>query len=147
MPLALRCLLPRAVSLGLTFTTRIKMSATSRVGMPAQLHLYRFGQMVREAFDGEVPFWVGSSLLSANWRDVDVRLMLSDERYKALGFGDPERPHENAKWCATCAAWSALGLQMTGLPIDFQIQDTTTANAQNDGPRSALFAPWTIQRE
>lgn len=113
--------------------------------MPAQLHLYRFGQMVREAF-GEIPYWVGSSLERSDWRDVDVRMMLSDEDYKAQGYGDPKAPHENAKWVATCAAWSALGQQMTGLPIDFQIQDTTTANEQNSGARSALFALWTIKR-
>lgn len=122
------------------------MSVKSRVGMPAQLHLHRFGQMVREAF-GEIPYWVGSSLDSSTWRDVDVRLMLSDEDYAKEGFGDPKRPHENAKWSATCAAWSALGLQMTGLPIDFQIQDTSTANQEHIGSRSALIAPWTIKRE
>lgn len=113
--------------------------------MPAQLHLYRFGQMVREAF-GEIPYWVGSSLSGPGWRDVDIRLMLSDEQYATMGFGDPKSPHENARWCAMCAAFSALGTQMTGLPIDFQIQDTTTANAKNSGPRSALFALWTINR-
>jgi hypothetical protein len=36
-------------------------------------------------------------------------------------------------------AWSMLGRQMTGLPIDFQIQQQTLANDEFDGPRSALM--------
>ena len=45
-----------------------------------------------------------------------------------MGFGDPERTHNNAKWVAFTLAFSALGKQMTGLPIDFQIQQTSHAN-------------------
>ncbi len=120
------------------------MSTKSRVGMPAQLHLMRFGQLIYDAF-GDVAYWVGSSLESATWRDVDVRLMLSDSEYLHQGYGDPGAPHTNAKWCANCAAWSALGKEMTGLPVDFQIQDTTLANKQYQGKRSALFTVWDSQ--
>jgi len=98
--------------------------------MPAALLLEQFGRVIYEAF-GEVPYHVGSSLPGANkpnWRDVDVRLMLDDEQYAAMGFGDPERTHSNAKWVAFTLAFSALGKQMTGLPIDFQIQQTSHAN-------------------
>lgn len=111
---------------------------TVGVGMPAQLYLMQFGELINQAF-GEWPFQVGSSLRGNGWRDVDVRLMLDDEKYAAMGFGDPKRPHDNARWCAFCAAFSALGRQMTGLPIDFQIQDMTTANAEHPGPRSGLI--------
>lgn len=115
------------------------------IGMPASLYLADFGQLVYEAF-GEIPYQVGSSLVSngrPSWRDVDVRLMLDDERYAAEGFGDPERPHDSPKWCALVKAFSLLGRQMTGLPIDFQIQQTSHANhhysrKQGHG-RSALF--------
>jgi hypothetical protein len=62
------------------------------------------------------------------WRDVDVRLMLADEVYAAMGFGAPADSHSNPRWMAMCAAFSALGKQMTGLPIDFQIQQLTDAN-------------------
>ena len=110
----------------------------SGVGMPAALHLESFGALLSDAFDGEVPYQVGSSLETTAWRDVDVRVMLDDEQYEAMGFGDPERPHSNAKWVAWVLAFSALGTAMTGLPIDFQIQQTSHANAKDDGPRSAL---------
>jgi hypothetical protein len=108
------------------------------VGMPAALFLNDFGAFVYHAF-GEWPYHVGSSVDGKLWRDVDVRLMLADEIYERLGFGDPKHPHSNARWVAFCAAFSALGNQMTGLPIDFQIQTLTNANAEFGGcVRSAL---------
>lgn len=108
------------------------------IGMPATLYLQQFGDVIVQAF-GEYPYHVGSFLTESTWRDVDVRLMLSDEQYASWGFGDPEYPHHNAKWCAFCAAFSELGRRMTGLPIDFQVQDTTTANIKHDKHRSSLM--------
>lgn len=100
------------------------------VGMPAALYLDAFGSVVWDAFGGP-PYLVGSALPGENktgWRDIDVRVILSDEDYEAMGLGDPERCHRNAKWVALVMAFSALGKQMTGLPIDFQIQQQTHAN-------------------
>ena len=109
------------------------------VGMPQALLLQRFGQLIKDAF-GETPYQVGSSLESkTGWRDVDVRVILSDADYERLGFGDPVNPHCNAKWVALVLAFSTLGREMTGLPIDFQIQQQTLANKQPHGKRSALF--------
>ena len=109
------------------------------VGMPAALYLNEFGSQIMSAF-GEVPYHVGSSLLKKRgWRDVDVRLILDDEQYEAMGLGDPRRPHLNEKWVSLCLAYSALGKSMTGLPIDFQIQQRSHANkAFIEGDRSAL---------
>jgi hypothetical protein len=109
------------------------------VGMPATLFLEEFGSQVWHAF-GTPPYLVGSALAGKVWRDVDVRLILADEEYEALGLGDPlpSRALRNGKWVALCLAFSALGRQMTGLPIDFQIQQQTQANKAYDGPRSAL---------
>jgi hypothetical protein len=113
----------------------------SGIGMPATLYLHQFGDLLFHAF-GEVAYHVGSSLIGAVWRDVDVRVMLDKEQYAAMGFGDPEHPHENEKWCAFTMAFSELGRKMTGLPIDFQIQETDKANADYHRPdqgRSALM--------
>lgn len=112
------------------------------VGMPQEMLLRQFGEYVRAAF-GEMPYHVGSSLRQKDgWRDVDVRVMLPDDEY-VRRFGDPKRPQDNAAWSATVLAWSTFGRQMTGLPIDFQIQAVGHANAmfsKADGcPRSALF--------
>jgi hypothetical protein len=119
----------------------------SGVGMPATLLLEQFGDLLVAAFDGEVPYQVGSSLETTTWRDVDVRLILDDETYAAMGFGDPQRPQENAKWVAYTLAFSAIGKAMTGLPIDFQIQQTSQANAEHEGRRSALgIRRWIMRR-
>jgi hypothetical protein len=108
------------------------------VGMPADLYLHEFGSQVWHAF-GKPPYHVGSSLLNkTGWRDVDVRLILADEEYERLGLGDPRQPRCNGKWVALTLAFSALGKAMTGLPIDFQIQQRTHANQEHDKPRSAL---------
>jgi hypothetical protein len=95
------------------------------VGMPAALMLEEFGSQVWSAFD-QPAYMVGSATKSKNWRDVDVRLILSDEDYNAMELGEPR--YHNGKWVALCLAFSALGKQMTGLPIDFQIQQQTEAN-------------------
>ena len=97
------------------------------VGMPQALMLEEFGSQVWSAF-GQPPYMVGSATHSKNWRDVDVRLILDDAEYEALGLGKPEDCSRNGKWVALCLAFSALGKQMTGLPIDFQIQQQSKAN-------------------
>lgn len=107
------------------------------VGMPAALLLDEFGSQVWSAF-GTPPYLVGSALTTKTWRDVDVRLILPDEEYSAMNLGSPMNQHLNAKWVALCLAFSALGKQMTGLPIDFQIQQQTQANKEYTGSRSAL---------
>lgn len=105
------------------------------------MYLHEFGSQVWAAF-GTPPFHVGSSLvLKSGWRDVDVRLILSDDVYAAFELGKPNLPRHNGKWVALCMAFSALGRHMTGLPIDFQIQQESRANqdySSTDHPRSSL---------
>lgn len=110
----------------------------SGVGMPAHLHLEVFAAVVAEAFDGELPYLVGSAT-DKGWRDVDVRLILDDDVFDAL-FPDrmSQALSSSKKWSAMCMAFSALGERMTGLPIDFQIQRQTDANDAYSGPRHAL---------
>lgn len=98
------------------------------IGMPETLLLDEFGYLVYCAL-GDYPYHVGSSVFSKVWRDVDVRLILEDEEYERMGLGDPKHPHANGKWAALVLAFSTLGKSMTGLPIDFQIQQQSLANA------------------
>jgi hypothetical protein len=105
-------------------------------GMPAGIWLNKFGVIVKDAF-GHVPYHVGSSLWNKDWRDVDVRLILPDDEFDRL-FGQP-RSEVNAKLSAFTLAFAALGREMTGLPIDFQIQRQTEANAKYPGNRGALI--------
>lgn len=110
------------------------------VGMPEHLKLLEFGQLVDDAF-GTIPVHVGSSLTKkTGWRDVDVRLILIDADYEEMGFGNPEHAFSCRKWVAMCRAFSLLGREVTGLPIDFQIQQMTRANKQfGDCRRESLW--------
>ena len=55
---------------------------------------------------------------------------MDDEKYKAI-FGECLEPNRlNGKWAAMCMAFSALGKELTGLPIDFQIQPQSIANSK-----------------
>jgi hypothetical protein len=117
------------------------------VGMPFDLYLHEFGSQVWVAF-GDPPYHVGSSVFEKIWRDVDVRVLLPDEIWDKLELGDPKYAHDNERWVSLCLAYSALGKQMTGLPIDFQIQKISWANKEFPGqPRSALgMTPLRVMR-
>ena len=113
-----------------------RVARLGSVGSPAHLFLNEFGSQVWNVFGGP-PYQVGSSVVTKKWRDVDVRMILSDDEWKQWGLGDdPKFP--NAKWGTLCMAFSLLGKHMTGLPIDFQIQQQTDANTRHKGPRNAL---------
>lgn len=122
------------------------------IGMPHSLYLQEFGSRVWDAF-GTNPYQVGSTLNGTQraWRDVDVRLILDDDAYKAMfpDIRDLSDEHYDPKWVALCMAFSELGRKMTGLPIDFQIQKQSEANDEKkySGLRSALgFVPWRMCR-
>jgi hypothetical protein len=98
------------------------------VGMPQDILLNEFGSHVWFAF-GHVAYHVGSSLNDkTGWRDVDVRVLIPDDEWDAMGLGHPDQVHDNGKWTALVLAFSALGKAMTGLPIDFQLQKQSWAN-------------------
>lgn len=103
-------------------------------GMPQEIWLNKFGVMISDYF-GHVPYHVGSSLETKEWRDVDVRLIMPDKEYEQM-FGNMQG-FTNVKVAAITLAFATLGKEMTGLPIDFQIQSQTEANTHK-GHRSAL---------
>lgn len=85
-------------------------------------------------------YHVGSSLTSKDYRDVDVRLILKDEEFERLFGADSKSTGHVDFWCLTCLALSEWITARTGLPIDFQIQSFTRANAENKGkPRNPLM--------
>jgi hypothetical protein len=89
----------------------------------------RFGCYVLDAF-GDRPYLVGSALRHAGYRDVDVRLILSDDEFAAR-FGEITKPrYLNDCWNAHCIAWTYFGQAYTGLLIDFQIDQQTQANEE-----------------
>lgn len=103
------------------------------VGSPGILRLELFGRVVADAFD-TLPYLVGSAATGKVWRDVDIRVILDDRIFWRL-FDDQKRSpmtthSHGTRWASVCMAYSALGLAMTGLPIDFQVQSMTHANGQ-----------------
>lgn len=107
--------------------------STSRRGNYVPWHkmveLDRFGGYVRDAFRESLGVYqVGSSLKRLDYRDVDVRLMFTDEDFDRR-FGRLASPrYKNACWNAHCIAWTHFGQSITGLLIDFQIDRQTEAN-------------------
>lgn len=90
-----------------------------------------WGANLRRMFPGYGgPYLVGSALTTADHRDVDVRLMLDDPEYEALASAVLL-----ADLNLTVSLW---GQQVTGLPIDFQVQLTEAANADFNGRRHPL---------
>lgn len=86
---------------------------------------------IGRAFDG-APYLVGSSLTRADYRDVDVRVILDDEVYARM-FPGPGHQGTQPLWSLLSSAISLQLQQMTGLPIDFQIQQMTAANKAYGG--------------
>jgi hypothetical protein len=84
-----------------------------------------------------VPYLVGSAVLSKNWRDIDVRVILDDERFAELFPADIAPRRLDPWWALVCAGISQYLIRATGMPVDFQIQSRTEAKAYG-GPREAL---------
>jgi hypothetical protein len=111
------------------------------VGWPATIKLNSvFGRFLSDAFGVTCAYHVGSSLKNKIWRDVDVVVLLEDEDFERMfGTKIPDGP----KWEAFCIAFSSLGRDVTGLPIDFKVQPITWANEKfkgfEDHPRSAMI--------
>lgn len=106
------------------------MRRANYVGAP---HFYALNQACRvlvEAF-GHCIYLVGSSIERRDYRDVDVRAILEDDQYARMfpnggGWTD-------AYWSIVVVSISHWLSKQTGLPIDFQIQQQTAANAEYPG--------------
>jgi Golgi nucleoside diphosphatase len=108
--------------------------------LPAQpyLALNRAVGSVNRGLDSLGTFLVGSCLERADFRDVDVRTMMTDEAYDRLFPGGESGTDSDAFWSLLCESIGAYLAQATGLPIDYQIQRMTEANAMHPGLRNAL---------
>lgn len=94
--------------------------------------LDQLGRMIREGFD-EYPYLVGSAGERADYRDVDVRLILGDDDFDGL-FAK-----RSNLWGFLSFVITAWLRAETGLPIDFQIQRQAEANERfGDQSRNPL---------
>lgn len=83
---------------------------------------------------GTPPYLVGSALTRPDFRDIDLRLILDDERFAEMFTGRPEL------LLLLNVALSKLIESMAGqrAPIDFQIQSMTEANVPAHGVRNPM---------
>lgn len=112
----------------------------NHLGAPACFALELACQHLRQAFGGCGAYQVGSSLARADYRDVDVRLILEDEAFHRL-FPDAHDRGSwefDPRWLVMTVAISTWLSRETGLPIDFQFQPQTHANEHHRGPRNPL---------
>lgn len=117
-------------------------SKVSYVGAPAIFALELACQALNQAFD-ETCYLVGSSLARSDWRDIDVRMIMDDESFGVLFpsarmDGGPAYWEFDSRWLIMTIAISGHLSKAAGLPIDFQFQPRTHANAAHKGPRHAL---------
>lgn len=119
--------------------TKPKVRSASYLS-PHQMHRLDLACLpIRKAFPEHGPYLVGSVLERADFRDVDVRVILLDKQWdRMFGKGEAETDggaHQDARWLAVCSAFSHWLSDVSGLPVDFQIQRMTEANANpgNEG--------------
>jgi len=120
---------------------RMRQALKTGIGSHDSLKLHLFGELIWEAW-GELGYLVGSTQRGErDARDVDVRVMVSNEDFERW-FGtkwQQGQRHQNPLWRAHMLAWSELGKTLTGLPIDFQVERISEANALHaDEPRSPI---------
>ncbi len=105
------------------------------IGAP-EFHLLNLACLpVWEAFRfGYGIFLVGSSLARRDYRDVDLRCIVSDEDFQRLFPGSGEAVWRHPLWALVCSSISLHLSRASGLPIDFQVQSMTEANRDYPSP-------------
>lgn len=111
------------------------------VGAPACFALELACQHIAASFPGFGCYLVGSALERPDWRDVDVRFIMSDNDFAGL-FPDADMNTGNwefdSRWLLLTVSISAWLSEQSGLPIDFQFQPQTHANERHKGRRNSL---------
>lgn len=78
-------------------------------------------------------YLVGSALKRRDFRDVDVRYIMSDEGFDALFLSSDG--WNDRLWSLMCLTTSAWLSERAGVPVDFQIQRQTQANESHGRAR------------
>ena len=108
------------------------------IGSPQVFALEQACRSINEAFDGYGCYLVGSCIERPDWRDVDVRFIMPDDRFAVLFPKAGQCWEQDARWLLLTVAISERLSKVTGLPIDFQIQPQTHANERHKGPRHSI---------
>jgi hypothetical protein len=93
---------------------------TCWVGAPEVFALSQCALIVEKAM-GDACYLVGSATQRRDFRDVDVRMIVSDEKWAML-FGNQQNGEIVPFWSLLCTAVSEWMARRTGLKVDFQVQ-------------------------
>ena len=88
--------------------------------------------IVVECFGWGTTYLVGSATQKDSYRDVDIRTVLPDEDFDAM-FGG-----KVFFWSLFCLGVATYLREVTGLPIDYQVQRRTEANENFAGQRNPI---------
>ena len=108
------------------------MSRSASFLTTEQFHRLNHACMTITDHFGHHPYLVGSALEGKDFRDVDVRLILADDEFDVLFSG------KSRLWSALCLGLSSYLSEVSGLPIDFQVQRMTEANKKHTGMRNPI---------
>lgn len=89
---------------------------------------------------GHPAYLVGSATQHPDFRDVDLRVILPDDEFDHLFAQSKDKnTFPGGLWGLVCLSIGQYLCDMTGLPIDFQIQRMTEANEKYGGkPRNPM---------
>ena len=88
------------------------------LGEPHHMNLEAACMLVSQAFN-ETCYLVGTAAVQRDFRDVDVRIIMNDDKFDTL-FGNTGGG-TRAFWTLVSVSVSAWLKQCTGLPVDFQV--------------------------
>lgn len=115
-----------------------KRKKVSYVGAPAIFALEQACKPINRAFGHFGCYLVGSALERPDWRDVDVRFIMEDSEFAKLFPDAGDHWEFDDRWLLLTVAISERLSKVTGLPIDFQFQPQSHANARHSKPRHSL---------
>jgi hypothetical protein len=120
--------------------TKARRKKHCYVGAPKVFALEQACRDINEAFGDFCCYLVGSSLERPDWRDIDVRFIMPDEKFNELFPAVTADGHweSDPRWLLLTISISERLSKVTGLPIDFQFQPQTHANERHKGIRSAI---------
>jgi len=119
------------------------VKSSSYIPAHAQFALDAAAKAIDRAYDSYGVMLVGSCLERKDYRDVDVRCVLSDAEFEAL-FPKDESQVLRPRWQVQCLALSAWLRSMTGLPIDFQFQKISVATAKFKGEKRVMLGNYAM---
>lgn len=114
------------------------MPKANHIGAPKVFALEMACRHLCDAFDGNACYLVGSSLEKADWRDVDVRMIMDDADFAKLFPDAGQCWEQDARWLLMTVSISEHLSRLTQLPVDFQFQPRTHANERHKGTRHAI---------